>query len=331
MNLQGSVAKRDLVFARVGKGSLHSRWAPTATTPRNWDLQLSTFLDETESFTQGDFPLSVDKGTKWDSIVRYFSKNPDLLDAYDYIYFPDDDLQFETGDVGRVFDLCRTNDLYMAQPALQPESYYWHPILVRAPGFKLRFVNYIEPMAPCIKASYLRDLLPYIERHFTGWGFDHIWAVLMRNPAYRAAILDETPVVHTRPFQTGAIYSTFEKMNIDPLTERKKILSAHKGQIPGIVVYGGQLSGGHAVSGPVARLMNGVSMIMGAYRAREGALHLRTGIGSLLRAVTMVGYQPEQIRYQVAETPAPKTSDAMSLGIAAVLPVPPATNHEQHG
>ena len=209
---EGSPLKRDLVFARVGKGSLHRRWALQSSQDRRWDLQLSTYLDDNASFVEGDFPLSVDRGTKWDSIFRFFLNNPALLDQYEWVFFPDDDLVFETEDVARIFQLCRDYGLYIAQPALDGASYYCHPILLACPAFKLRFINFIEPMAPCIKASYLRELLPYIEKHFTGWGIDHIWALLMVDPSFRAAVLDEVAVVHTRPFETGAIYSAFKEM-----------------------------------------------------------------------------------------------------------------------
>jgi len=80
LELRSSVSKRDLVFARVGKGTLHRHWAPPDLSNRNWDLQLSTYLDDNAAFTEGDFPLSVDRGTKWDSIFRFFLNSPELLD-----------------------------------------------------------------------------------------------------------------------------------------------------------------------------------------------------------------------------------------------------------
>ncbi|WOH53672.1 DUF707 domain-containing protein [Bradyrhizobium sp. sBnM-33] len=295
MELEGSGSKRDLVFARVGKGSLHRNWAPPDLSNRNWDLQLSTYLDDNAAFTQGDFPLSVDRGTKWDSVFRFFRDSPGLLDQYEYVFFPDDDLVFQTGDIGRIFGLCRHYNLYIAQPALDPSSYYSHPILLKCPAFKLRFINYIEPMAPCIKASYLRDLLPYVEKHFTGWGIDHIWALLMADPPFRAAVLDEVSVVHTRPFETGAIYASFKAMKADPRVELKEVMELHGSELVGMVVYGGVLRGGGFLGGPSSRIVNGLSLLASSFRARN-AQTFRTAMGSLLRAATMMDYRPRQLR-----------------------------------
>ncbi|MDB5422135.1 MAG: hypothetical protein JWR59_2082, partial [Brevundimonas sp.] len=118
MNMTTSPAapslRRNLVFARVGKGSLHRKWSQLPASDRQWDIQLSTYLDDQSDFVEGDLPLSIDKGTKWDSIFRYFTQNPELLDKYDYIYFPDDDLDFTAKDVGEIFRLCTENDLFIS-------------------------------------------------------------------------------------------------------------------------------------------------------------------------------------------------------------------------
>jgi Protein of unknown function (DUF707) len=293
---KSSLSKRDLVFARVGKSSLHRHWAPPKLSNRNWDLQLSTYIDDNAAFTEGDFPLSVDRGTKWDSVVRFFRNSPELLDRYEYVFFPDDDLVFETSDVARIFELCRVYDLYIAQPALDASSHFSHPILLKCPAFQLRYINFIEPMAPCIKASYLRDLLPYIAKHFTGWGIDHIWALLMADPPFRAAVLDEVRVVHTRPFETGALYASFREMKTDPRTELKEIMELHGSELVGMVVYGGILRGGRYLSGPASRIINGLSLLASSVGGRNAFQTFRTAMGSLLRAVTMMDYRPTQLR-----------------------------------
>jgi hypothetical protein len=320
---ESSASKRDLVFARVGNGTLHRHWAPSDSSNRNWDLQLSTYLDDGVAYTEGDFPLSVDRGTKWDSVFRFFRNSPELLDRYEYVFFPDDDLIFETGDVSRIFELCRHFNLYIAQPALEPSSYYCHPIVLKCPAFKLRFINYIEPMAPCIKASYLRDLLPYIEKHFTGWGIDHIWALLMADPPFRAAVLDEVPMVHTRPFETGSIYTSFKEMKADPRVELKEILDQHGSELVGIVVYGGVLSGGRLLGGPSSRIVNGLSLLASSVGTRNAGQTFRSAMGSLLRAVTMMNYRPRQLR--AARDVMPKAAPASESMAPPIAPTQSST------
>lgn len=286
---------RNLVFARTGKGSIHQAWAGTPRSRRNWDLQLSTYIDDNAHLREGDFPLSIDKGTKWDSVFRYFRNDPQLFDRYDYVFFPDDDIGMTGDNVNRVFDICRKHGLDIAQPALTPDSYFWHALLLKCPGFEIRYLNYIEPMCPCIRTEYLRILMPYLERMFTGWGLDLVWAMLMPDPSYRAAILDNIEVRHTRPFETGAIYSAFREMGVDPHQERSRVANTYKSALPGIIVYGGVTPGGLQTNGPLTRLMNGLHLLGACHRARDIRVPLRAGFGSLLRTVTMMNYLPSRI------------------------------------
>ncbi|MDE1156194.1 MAG: DUF707 domain-containing protein [Acidobacteriaceae bacterium] len=296
-------ARRNLVFARVGRGSLHNKWAGPAPKDRSWDIQLSTYLDDISAFTEGDFPVYIDKGTKWDSIVRYFQKNPELLDRYDHIFFPDDDLDMVAAGVETIFAICGKYDLYIAQPALTPKSYYWHPILLRCAPFQIRYINYVEPMGPCIKSSYLRDIMPVIEKNFTGWGIDNIWTQLMDEPVGKAAIIDSVAVTHTRPFETGAIYDAFKEMKIDPHQQRRNILKDFQAGIVGMVVYGGVLKTGWRVNGIAARIISGLYMLSTIPFVRNKQGSVRVAIGSFVRAFTLAKYRPQHITVPNLEKP----------------------------
>ena len=285
---------RNLVFARVGPNSLHKKWASVPYQLRSWDIQLSTYT-ESVKYTEREFPILLDKGTKWDSIVRYFEIHPSLLDKYDFVFFPDDDLDFCGTLVNKIFEICAKHDIYISQPGLTASSYCWHSLLLSCPLFELRYINYVEPMCPCIKSSYLKEILPFIKQHFTGWGIDNVWTMLMPNPAFRAAILDATPVHHTRPFQAGDIYKTFAEMNIDPVLERHSILRAYQSSIIGMVVYGGILPSGTIVKGIIARIMNGYFLLSNFYNTRNAINTLRAGIGSFVRVFTLASYKPERI------------------------------------
>jgi hypothetical protein len=295
MNAVNVPHRRNLVFARVGKGSLHHKWSGVPAGERSWDLQLSTYLDDHDNFTQGDFPIYVDKGTKWDSIVRFFKLNPHLIDRYEHIFFPDDDLEMTASGIDTIFATCAKYDLYMSQPALTPESFYWHPILLRCAPFELRFINYVEPMAPCIKSSYFQTILPVIEENFTGWGIDNIWTQLMDEPPQKSAIIDCVAVTHTRPFETGAIYDAFKSMKVDPYAQRQAILANFGDSIVGMVVYGGILRAGRGVNGTVARIISGLYMLwkIGSVRNKNGSI--RVALGSFIRAFTMASYRPSRI------------------------------------
>ncbi len=54
---------------------------------------------------------------------------------------------------------------------------------------------------------------------FTAWGLDLIWPHLLGLPRAKIAIIDETPVTHTRKQGTGAIYQIAKDKGISPPEE----------------------------------------------------------------------------------------------------------------
>jgi hypothetical protein len=85
-------AKR-LVVLRAGKSSLHRNW----TTPsRTWKFAISSFNTEDPlDHPEGDY-FHFYKGGKWDGIHAFFQENPDLLQKFDLISLPDDDIDAQT-------------------------------------------------------------------------------------------------------------------------------------------------------------------------------------------------------------------------------------------
>lgn len=295
---------RNLVFARVGGLSLHRNWLLEAKTTRNWDLQLSTYDENLSDLDGGDFPLSVDTGTKWDSVCRYLRANPELLDRYDYIMFPDDDLLFEPNGLSNLFEIMAQNDLDIGQPSLLPSSHISYPVTAHCPAFRLRYANYVEPMCPIIRTAYLRTLLPVLDRWPTGWGQDDIWTMMMAKPAYRAAFIDASPILHTRPLYTGAVYKTFEKLGMNPEGDLKEIRSSFRGLPLPKLIYGGITRNGRKVGRIEANIRNGLHLLRAASAMRKSQDVRRVGYGMLMRTVTQIGYRPVQLEKAVGASPA---------------------------
>lgn len=286
---------RNLVFARVGRLSLHRNWLLEAKSLRNWDLQLSTYDEQQSDLDDGDLPLSIDTGTKWDSACRYLRANPDLLDRYEYIMFPDDDLLFEPEGLSRLFEVMSSYKLDIAQPSLRASSYIAYPITAHCPASLLRYTNYIEPMCPIIRSTYLRTLLPTLERWPTGWGQDDIWAMMMPDPAYRAAFIDASPILHTRPLHTGAVYKTFERLGMDPKGDLREIRSTFRGVPQPKLIYGAITRGGRKRGRIGANIRNGWHLLRSSSAMRVPHDAVRVGCGMLMRTVTCMGYRPAQL------------------------------------
>ena len=301
--------RRNLVFARVGESSLHPRWIQSASSDRSWDLQLSAFGTKAHEMRGGDLPLSIDFGTKWDSVFRYFKQNPDLLDRYEYIFFPDDDLIFGDLGIDRLFEVTREHDLSLSQPALTVDSYYSYAITLRCSRLRLRYTNFIELMAPCFRASYLKMILPNFQNQVTGWGMDRIWALLMKDPAYRAGIIDATPVTHTRPIGRGTTYAAFEALGADPWRDLGENLARYRNVPRGLIVYGAVSNNGRLVRGSLARLLNGIELLRIAPSSQDWRVATWSALGMFARVVTQAHYLPEEL--QEAVTFASETSPSI--------------------
>lgn len=189
----------NLVVVRAGAHSLHGRWLEPPPARRDYELLVS-FYDE-EAFARFTPACGVSavlvRGGKWDGLFRTL-RDIDL-DAYEYFWLPDDDLSASAEDVNSIFRLCRDHGLTVAQPALTRDSHYSHFIFSRCPGFRLRYTNYIEIMAPCLHRDVLKRTLPLFRDTMSGFGLDYIWCRWPESGAFRAAILDSVAIHHTRP------------------------------------------------------------------------------------------------------------------------------------
>jgi hypothetical protein len=299
----GTGGQRFLVFARVGRLSLHRNWLVEPKTTRNWHLQLSTYDRTLQDLEEGDFPLSIDTGTKWDSICRYVRARPEILDQYDYIMFPDDDLLFEPSGINTLFETVSGWNLDIAQPSLLPSSHVSYPITMHCPKFLLRYTNYIEAMCPIIRTDYLRTLLPMIERWPTGWGQDDIWAMLMPDPTYRAAFIDAAPVLHTRPLYTGDIYKTFKALGMDPEEDLRAVRRSFNGLPKPKLIYGGVSSSGKRCGRLMTNVRNGLHLLRIAPGLRMARDAKRVGCGMILRSITHAGYRPQQLTSTMTSAP----------------------------
>lgn len=216
----GGASPRNLVVVRAGDRSLHPQWVAGAA--REFDLCVSYYGAEPDRY-RGDTPLwEARKGPKWPCIGELLQARPALLEAYDTFWFPDDDLAVDTTTINRMFALFRGFGLALAQPALTPQSYHGHPMLLQRPGHVLRRTGFVEVMAPIFDRPALQACLPSFGHSRSGWGLDFVWPRLV-GPARREAIaiLDATPVWHTRPLG-GELYRNHPEM--DPARDVERLI-----------------------------------------------------------------------------------------------------------
>ena len=252
---------RNLVVARVGDESLHQTWI-FPKEARDWDIAISYYGNVVPEADEDTLFVEKDTGAKWDSIARFICSHRSIIDDYDYICFPDDDLMLNVHTMNELFRISRTYDLYISQPALSSDSYFTHPITLHSNMFTLRYTNYIEGMAPCIRSDYLKIILPIISDNYSGWGIDRIWALYMPQPIFKAAVIDAVVVKHTRPLMTGPMYKTLAKLDVDAKSELSKVYEQFNNVPMRRIVFGGIDKSSNKIGSFKSRILNIYSLIV---------------------------------------------------------------------
>jgi hypothetical protein len=213
--------RRNLVVLRAGDGSLHRHWI--ASQRRDFDLAIS-YYGKNENHHRDDAEYWEHRpGPKWSCLAEWLQEHPEWTEHYDTFWFPDDDLDADTETLNRMFALFRGMDLKLAQPALTADSYFSWGQLLQRPQYLARRMAFVEVMAPLFSQNSLKTCLPSFSQSRSGWGLDWIWPQLLGGSLDgRIAILDATPVHHTRPVGGGGdLYKNNPDLN--PSNDSRKL------------------------------------------------------------------------------------------------------------
>lgn len=207
--------KEHLALFRAGASSLHGS-AVERLSEQNFDYALSWFGDQPPHAADGAVFVHHQKGAKWPGLEATILAHWDTIKQYRYLWLPDDDLLCVPEQVSRMFSICSDLRLDLAQPALTPDSYYTHLITLQHPAFQVRFTNFVEIMAPVLSLDLFARIFPSLQGNISGYGLDSLWPRFTQ--LGRVAIIDDTPVKHTRPVG-GPNYVFSQKAGVPPALE----------------------------------------------------------------------------------------------------------------
>lgn len=188
---------RYLLIARVGANGLQNDWIEPADR-RGFDVLLSSYSADIELPAGDGIITEYRQGPKvagYDAILKEYAE---LWRSYDFIALFDDDLESNAKSITRMFELCRDYKLKIAQPSLSFKSHASFMGLLQQKGWKLRYVTFVEMMCPIFSREALERALPLFGMGYES-GIDLVWCNLMGDAEESCAVLDETPVTHTRP------------------------------------------------------------------------------------------------------------------------------------
>jgi hypothetical protein len=106
---------RNLVIVRAGDASLHPAWLGEEGG-RNWDIIVSYYGDRPGIFHDKNQRRIDAKGPKWPALDELAQTLRPELEAYDYVWFPDDDLVADAPAINRFFDICHECALDLGNP-----------------------------------------------------------------------------------------------------------------------------------------------------------------------------------------------------------------------
>lgn len=211
--------RRNLVFCRAGEGSLHRAWLGDPAT-RSYDVWLDCYCDPARWAGEPAVVTDGRGATKWPRIAALLAERPEAFAPYDAIWFPDDDVHLAAGALEEFFSIFHRHRLSLAQPALADGCFWSHHITLENRSFVLRHVNVVEVMAPAFSRAALPVCASIFDATRFGLGLDFVWPRLLGDPAEGIAIVDATPMVHTRP--VGASYD-----KVEAVEEMRALLARH--------------------------------------------------------------------------------------------------------
>jgi len=215
---------RHLVIVRAGDNSLHTDWLG-AEGERNWDIIVNYYGDNPDLYYDREQRRIDSKGPKWPALYRLIADyRADIL-AYDYIWFPDDDLVTNATDINRLFTDMAEFNLQLAQPSLTHDSIVGHPITLTNKSFRLRYVTFVEIMAPCFSRAFMEHCWHTFNENVSGYGLDFLWPAMLERKD-QVAIIDEIAVKHTRA--RGAQYAFFQNGQPSPDDELVALVMKYK-------------------------------------------------------------------------------------------------------
>jgi hypothetical protein len=198
-----------LIIGRVGDGSLHRHWLlGSGARSRRFDLHLSYYGEQPDPFpdSPSDVTISHDPGAKFPGLTTCIQKLGDRLDAYNWICFVDDDVWARCAIWNRYFDVLDGLSPELSQPALMWRSFYTYEITLRRPHLMARWTNFAEIMNFCFRQDFFQRVKGTFSQSVSGWGLDFLWASLVENKEHGIAIVDASPVLHTRALGHGGLY-----------------------------------------------------------------------------------------------------------------------------
>jgi len=207
--------KEYLLFSSVGKRLKSGIPFWTKSENRNYDIVLYYYnLDKPKNCS--DYCINR-KGSKFRNFYHFFKNNN--LSKYKVIWIVDDDIQIETKNINKLFDIFVKYNLDIAQPSFDSESYISHSITKNQEGNILRFTNFVEVGVFMFSYKAIEINIEAFNKTDTGFYLDYLVCKTI-DKGRNIAIIDKITCHH--PKQPRVIEKNF--LNIPKMISEGNIL-----------------------------------------------------------------------------------------------------------
>jgi len=202
------LANRWMVYIFAGRDSLHQKWKENH---KEFGFDLCLLQWDTEHvFTDKNSKNAAytvkRKGLRFGLLSQFMKDNPGVLEAYDYHFVMDDDIETNPSEIKKLLSICRDFQFDLAQPALDVGSHVNYPNTRKHDGFKFRTTNCVEIMMPVFSQRafklFQEDL--HLIPSGIGWGLEMVWEILfhagegMSIWGGRIGVIDDVNFKHVR-------------------------------------------------------------------------------------------------------------------------------------
>lgn len=205
---------------------------------RNFEIGLVCYEQNPTVKFRSDFFYWHLPDFKYPALHQVIYNNQWLLENYDYIFMPDDDILIDTNSINVLFEWAAHATPHLAQPSITAKNFTW-PITLQQPEFQHRWVKMVEIMCPLFSNYALNRCWQSFNQSYSGWGLDAVWAKIL---AYnKIAVCDLVVASHEKPLNEGSgrLYDKLrvEKGISDPRIEMQQLLAKY-GAVLDFTEYG---------------------------------------------------------------------------------------------
>jgi hypothetical protein len=208
---------KNLLIAPSGHDTVAKVWHSES---KKYDIAILDYTKEGVKLPFKPKYIQQKQGFKWKLIKEFLT--PEIIDKYDYFFFPDDDIIVNSEHINKLFEVFSKSGLQLAQPSLTVNSSCsWR--ITKRKGVGVRKTSHVEVMCPIMTKDAVKKLIHTFDINNSSWGIDLLWSHLLDYKGI--GIIDTVSVYHSKPVGSRTLYSLLDK---NPGIEMQEIIEKYK-------------------------------------------------------------------------------------------------------